>query len=263
MRWTCGNSPPGAAPVPWACSPSAAPTSSPSPGSWRPGGRARATVTRRLCTIARFYRYAVEEELLDHSPARPRKVRSGKNRSRSPSRGSGSARLAPHQSSASAARRRNTSPGKVLSRGAGAQARSATRRCLRRGPARRAGSGGRSQCPPGSAASWQAYPDTRAGPPVTGRPCRPMPAADRCSAVTPPARHAASSPYELHDAREPPLRAAWGSRSIGQVAVQMGCSARVVAGRRCRRPAGWAVPGAWRGQHSHVRFWAMWAGMVR
>jgi integrase/recombinase XerD len=31
-------------------------------------GRARATVTRRLCTIA-GYRYAVEEELLDHSPA--------------------------------------------------------------------------------------------------------------------------------------------------------------------------------------------------
>ena len=33
------------------------------------GGRARATVTRRLCTIAGFYRYAVEEELLEHSPA--------------------------------------------------------------------------------------------------------------------------------------------------------------------------------------------------
>ena len=32
-------------------------------------GRERATVTRRLCTIAGFYRYAVEEELLDHSPA--------------------------------------------------------------------------------------------------------------------------------------------------------------------------------------------------
>ena len=32
-------------------------------------GRARATVTRRLCTIASFYKYAVEEELLDHSPA--------------------------------------------------------------------------------------------------------------------------------------------------------------------------------------------------
>ena len=29
--------------------------------------RARATVTRRLCTIAGFYRYAVEEELLEHS----------------------------------------------------------------------------------------------------------------------------------------------------------------------------------------------------
>jgi integrase/recombinase XerD len=32
-------------------------------------GRARSTVTRRLCTIAGFYRFAVEEELLDHSPA--------------------------------------------------------------------------------------------------------------------------------------------------------------------------------------------------
>jgi hypothetical protein len=32
-------------------------------------GRSRATVTRRLCTIAGFYKYAVEEELLDHSPA--------------------------------------------------------------------------------------------------------------------------------------------------------------------------------------------------
>jgi integrase len=32
-------------------------------------GRARATVSRRLCTIAGFYKYAVEEELLDHSPA--------------------------------------------------------------------------------------------------------------------------------------------------------------------------------------------------
>jgi integrase len=32
-------------------------------------GRARATVTRRLCTIAGFHKYAVEEELLEHSPA--------------------------------------------------------------------------------------------------------------------------------------------------------------------------------------------------
>jgi len=32
-------------------------------------GRSRATITRRLCTIAGFYRYAVEEELLEHSPA--------------------------------------------------------------------------------------------------------------------------------------------------------------------------------------------------
>jgi integrase/recombinase XerD len=32
-------------------------------------GRARATVTRRLSTIAGFYKYAVEKELLDRSPA--------------------------------------------------------------------------------------------------------------------------------------------------------------------------------------------------
>jgi site-specific recombinase XerD len=32
-------------------------------------GRARATITRRLCTVAGFYRYAVEDKLLDHSPA--------------------------------------------------------------------------------------------------------------------------------------------------------------------------------------------------
>ncbi|HEY1701940.1 MAG TPA: site-specific integrase [Trebonia sp.] len=32
-------------------------------------GRARATVTRRLSTIAGFYKYAVEEELPDHPPA--------------------------------------------------------------------------------------------------------------------------------------------------------------------------------------------------
>ena len=32
-------------------------------------GRARATVTRRVCTIAGFYKYAVEEDLLEHSPA--------------------------------------------------------------------------------------------------------------------------------------------------------------------------------------------------
>jgi integrase/recombinase XerD len=32
-------------------------------------GRARATVTRRVCTIAGFCKYAVEEDLLEHSPA--------------------------------------------------------------------------------------------------------------------------------------------------------------------------------------------------
>jgi integrase len=32
-------------------------------------GRARATISRRLCTIAGLYKYAVEEDLLDHSLA--------------------------------------------------------------------------------------------------------------------------------------------------------------------------------------------------
>src|SRR5512132_141143 len=32
-------------------------------------GRARATIARRLCTIAGFYRYAEEEGLISHSPA--------------------------------------------------------------------------------------------------------------------------------------------------------------------------------------------------
>jgi integrase/recombinase XerD len=32
------------------------------------GGRARATIARRLCTIAGFYRYAEEEGFVDHSP---------------------------------------------------------------------------------------------------------------------------------------------------------------------------------------------------
>jgi integrase/recombinase XerD len=41
-------------------------------------GRARATVTRRLCTITGFYRYAVEEELLEHP--RPRNTAHAKAR---------------------------------------------------------------------------------------------------------------------------------------------------------------------------------------
>ena len=47
-------------------------------------GRARATVTRRLCTIAGFYRYALEENLLEHSPAAMSAVR-GWTMSRMPS----------------------------------------------------------------------------------------------------------------------------------------------------------------------------------
>jgi hypothetical protein len=46
-------------------------------------GRARATVTRRLCTIAGFYRYAVEEELLN-TPRPPVSAGPGWTTSRMP-----------------------------------------------------------------------------------------------------------------------------------------------------------------------------------
>src|SRR5215831_16279500 len=57
-----------------------------------------------------------------------------------------------------------------------------------------------------------------------------MPAADRCSAVTPPARHAVSLPYELRDAREPPLCSAarslaWSPRSRPKLDVLWSASA--------------------------------------
>jgi hypothetical protein len=39
------------------------------PAIWKPKVGPRATITRQLCTIAGFYKYAVEEELLEHSPA--------------------------------------------------------------------------------------------------------------------------------------------------------------------------------------------------
>src|SRR5262249_58093806 len=58
---------------------------------------------------------------------RPRNVHSGRNRSRIPSRSSGSVRLAPHQARASAERRRRTSPGRALPRGGnGARSRGAS-----------------------------------------------------------------------------------------------------------------------------------------
>ena len=67
--WTCVSSPASAAPAPWPCSPYDAPASRGFARELEARGRARATVTRRLATIAGFYKYAVEEELLDHSPA--------------------------------------------------------------------------------------------------------------------------------------------------------------------------------------------------
>ena len=61
-------------------------------------------------------------------------------------------------------------------------------------------SGGRSRCPRGRAASWQAYHHGRAEPRIAWLPYRPMPAAERCSVATPPARHAVSLPHRLRNA---------------------------------------------------------------
>jgi hypothetical protein len=67
MCWTCASSPPGAVLAPCPCSPSAAPTlKAPlgTGGSWsRPGHCYPVAVYHR-----RVYKYAVEEEFLDHSP---------------------------------------------------------------------------------------------------------------------------------------------------------------------------------------------------
>ena len=51
------------------CSSASAPTSKRSAATSRRCGRARATIARRLCTIACFYRYAEQEGLIEHSPA--------------------------------------------------------------------------------------------------------------------------------------------------------------------------------------------------
>ncbi len=69
----------------------------------------------RLCSAAQ--RRSCQDRELKLMFCRPRKAHSGRNRSRIPSKASGSARLAPHQSSTSAATWRKTSPGKVLFRG--------------------------------------------------------------------------------------------------------------------------------------------------
>src|SRR5262249_8030550 len=67
--WTRASTRPGASTTRCAYSPPAAPTPSASPVTWKPAAAPGATITRPLCTIAGFYKYAVEEELLDHSPA--------------------------------------------------------------------------------------------------------------------------------------------------------------------------------------------------
>jgi Phage integrase family/Phage integrase, N-terminal SAM-like domain len=66
---TCANSPPGAGPRSLSLVAVRRADIEGFARELEARGRARATVTRRLSTIAGFYRYAVEEELLEHSPA--------------------------------------------------------------------------------------------------------------------------------------------------------------------------------------------------
>ena len=65
---TCASSQARASSTSCAYSRPAARTSSASARDLEARGQAKATVTRRLCTVAGFYRYAVEAELLGHSP---------------------------------------------------------------------------------------------------------------------------------------------------------------------------------------------------
>src|ERR1035441_8606496 len=69
MNSTCASSRAGVSSTSCACSPPAAPTLSSSPGTWKlvagPGPPSPAA----CAPSPDFYRYAVEEELLDHSPA--------------------------------------------------------------------------------------------------------------------------------------------------------------------------------------------------
>ncbi len=69
MPWICASSRPGARVTRCGCSVSAAPTSSASAATSRPPGGPGRRLLARLCPIAGFYKYAVEEELLGHSPA--------------------------------------------------------------------------------------------------------------------------------------------------------------------------------------------------
>ena len=99
----------------------------------------------------------------------------------------GTARANGHGAGPARPRRGGGTPrrGRCRPAGAAAQARSPAPRRQRRGRARRAGSGGRSRRPRESAASWRAYPDGRAEPPIAAA-YRQVPAAARYSAVTPP-----------------------------------------------------------------------------
>ena len=168
---------------------------------------------------------------------RPRKVHPGSNPSRSPSRGGGSAGLALHHSSASPARRRNTSPGNVSLRGAGMQARPAPRRCQRRGRARRAACDARSSRPQPSAASCRACHDGRPEPSIAG--CRS--GADGAARRDPRSCHAGSLPSELSDVPEPPFGVGIGWIVDGRRATQIwviGAAARPgnrIRGRGCWR----------------------------
>ena len=69
MSWTCASSPAGAGQHHLHLFQARRPDIECFARDLESRGRARATVTRRLCTIAGFYKYAVEEELLEHSPA--------------------------------------------------------------------------------------------------------------------------------------------------------------------------------------------------
>jgi hypothetical protein len=67
--WTCASTQAGATSTTCACSVPAALTSSASPATWKPAPAPEPPSPGGCAPSRGFYRYAVEEELLDHSPA--------------------------------------------------------------------------------------------------------------------------------------------------------------------------------------------------
>ncbi len=68
-RWTCASTPAGASSTTFACCRPTAPALNASPATWRPGAAPGRPSPAACARSPGFYKYAAEEDLLEHSPA--------------------------------------------------------------------------------------------------------------------------------------------------------------------------------------------------